>query len=155
MSTNNLLSPLHFTFSLDKAPELQYKTQRVSLPSITLDMAEVPTPFTTIHYSGTIEYGELAVTFLVDEDMDNYLEIVNWMNQLGHPESLTALARPIEHDAIVTIMSSAKRPRMKVKFYDIQPTSITPLELDSTLTDVPYVPATVTFKCLRYDFTLL
>jgi hypothetical protein len=33
-------------------------------------------------------FGDLTLRFLVDEDLENYLEIQNWMRGLGYPESL-------------------------------------------------------------------
>ena len=34
-----------------------------------------------------IEFGDLTIRFLVDEDLTNYMEIQNWIRGLGFPES--------------------------------------------------------------------
>lgn len=152
--TTNLLSPLNFSFQLSRTPELEYTAQRVSLPPVTLEISELPTPFVSIPIPGLIMYGEFSVTFLVDELMANYLELLDWMSALGHPESLDQYVSTIS-DASVTIMNSAKRPVIRAKFTDVVPTSLTPLEFDTSLVDVTYVPATATFKFLNYNFELL
>ena len=36
---------------------------------------------------GLIEYGDLSLRFLVDEDMVNYSTVHNWITGLGFPES--------------------------------------------------------------------
>jgi hypothetical protein len=154
MSSTNLLSPLNFAFQLSRTPELVYSAQRASLPPITLTTSDIVTPFISIPLPGKIEYGEFSVTFLVDELLTNYLEIVNWMNAIGHPETLENYEN-ISSDASVLIMNSAKRPVIKVNFTDVVPTSISQIDLDTTLSDVPYVPATVSFKYLRYNFEIL
>lgn len=154
MTTTNYLSPIRFTFQMSRAPETQFTVQRASLPSINLIMNEITTPFSAIPFGGTIEFGEFSIMFLVAEDMANYLEIVNWLFELGHPESLDQYAESNE-DCSITIMNSSSKPVINAKFYNIIPTSITALELDTTAADVQYVPATVTFKCLRYEFVPL
>ena len=143
---------MHFTFQLSKAPELQYTVQRATLPPITLIVSEVLTPFSPIPFGNTIEFGEFSITFLVAEDMSNYLEIVNWMFAIGHPEAFDQYGGESNEDCTITIMNSSSKPVIDAKFYNIIPTSITSLDLDSTASDVQYVPATVTFKCLRYEF---
>ena len=35
-----------------------------------------------------ITFGDLTLSFLVDEDLSNYLEIQNWMRGIGFPEHL-------------------------------------------------------------------
>ena len=35
-----------------------------------------------------MEFEDLSVRFLVDENLENYMEIQNWMRGLGFPESL-------------------------------------------------------------------
>ena len=35
-----------------------------------------------------MEFEDLNVRFLVDENLENYMEIQNWMRGLGFPESL-------------------------------------------------------------------
>jgi hypothetical protein len=152
MTTTNYLSPIDFTFQLSKAPELQYTVQRASLPGITLTTGEVSTPFVSIPFGSAIEFTEFSITFLVAEDMSNYLEIVNWMFEIGGPEALGPGRGGSDEDCTITIMNSSSRPVIDARFYNIIPTSITALDLDTTAQDVQYVPATVTFKCLRYEF---
>ena len=36
-----------------------------------------------------MDFGDLSLRFLVDEDLTNYMEIQKWMRGLGFPESLT------------------------------------------------------------------
>ena len=35
-----------------------------------------------------MDFGDLSLRFLVDEDLTNYMEIQKWMRGLGFPESL-------------------------------------------------------------------
>ena len=35
-----------------------------------------------------IDFGDLNIRFLVDEDLTNFMEIQNWIRGLGFPESI-------------------------------------------------------------------
>ena len=59
------------------------------MPGLDLGVATQATYLTDIPRAGEkLTFGDLTLTFLVDEDLSNYLEIQNWMRGLGFPESL-------------------------------------------------------------------
>ena len=45
-------------------------------------LRDIPTP------GDKIEFGDLSLRFLVDEDLSNYMEIQNWIRGLGYPEEV-------------------------------------------------------------------
>jgi len=71
--------------------------------------------------------------------------------ELGHPDNGDQYNRTF-HDAALMIMDSAKRPIITIKFTDVIPVSLSPLEMDSTLQGVQYVDATVTFRFQRFFY---
>lgn len=148
----NLLSPINFGFVLEKTPNTNYLVQKVAIPGMTLGIAQTPSPgLVRIINPGNIEYGDLTITFKVGEDLSDYLEIYNWMVQLGHPDSLEQYTRET-FDATVMIMDSAKRPKIYIRFTDVIPISLSPIDLDSTLQGVQYLDATATFRFQRFFF---
>ena len=47
----------------------------------------------TYHLPGdTISFSDLEITFLVDENLENYREIHGWMYGIGFPKSRTQFA---------------------------------------------------------------
>ena len=75
-SNRNFLSPLNFQFSIKKAPNVNFFLQKVNIPALSLPTIDIPTQFVPIPTSFTrVEYGEFNITFKVDEDLQNYLEI--------------------------------------------------------------------------------
>jgi hypothetical protein len=162
----NFLSPLGYKFVLSRAPNIEYFTQRVTLPDVTLPVAMQSTGFQRIPRPGDkLEFGQLSITFKVNENLDNYLEIFNWMAALGRPESFnqyTLSDRPYKatdeqkdttvSDITVTLLSSAMNGNIEFLMRDCFPTSLTNIEGDSTLTEVEYVTATATFAVR--DFTI-
>ena len=51
---------------------------QANIPEMTLGVAEQPTPFKDIPVPGDkIQFGDLQLRFLVDEDLENFMEIQN------------------------------------------------------------------------------
>ena len=87
-ANKNFLSPLNFRFQIKKAPHVNFFIQKVNIPSIALPNPTVSNPFVNIPYPGEhLRYGDLEISFKVDEDLQNYLEIHNWLVSLGKPEN--------------------------------------------------------------------
>ena len=157
-SNKNMLSQIGFRFSVKRLPSVNFFASRVNMPGLTLSAVPVPTPFKALHMAADkLEYGDLTVTFKVDEDMQNYLEIFDWMVGIGFPtkfEERKQLAKPngdgIFSDGTMIITSSAKNPNMEITFRDLIPTSLTDLDFTTQSSDVDYLEATVTFKFLYY-----
>lgn len=159
------LSPLGFRFILNRTPNTNYFVQNVRLPTLSLGQFDIEDPFVKLPMPGTkLSFEPLDISFLVDEDMTNYLEIFNWLEGLGFPESFDQYrnlvrsnqASPSQKNAAVfsdgdlIILSSHQNANIKVKYKDMFPISLSDLTFDSTLTDVEYLRATVTFRYRSY-----
>ena len=79
-------SPTQFKFSLLKLPKVEYFCTSVNLPGITLDTEVQSTRFKPIPVPGaTLTYDTLQMSFIVDENLENYQEIHGWLRGLGFP----------------------------------------------------------------------
>lgn len=168
-SNQNFLSPLGFRFQLSRTPKTNYFVQSVTLPSVSLGQFDIQDPFVKLPLPGTkLEFDTLNLTFAVSEDMENYLEIYNWLMGLGFPENfgqyaalsrqspdLAPKATDVYSDASLVVMSSNHNPNVKVNFQEMFPISLSDLTFDSTLTDVEYLKATVTFRYRMYTIEKL
>ncbi len=80
-------SPTQFKFQISKLPKVEYFCTQVNLPSLTISETSQPTPFVDLPLPGTkLTYGTLTMTFLVDENLENFQEIHGWLRGLGFPE---------------------------------------------------------------------
>lgn len=79
--------PTKFKFSIAKLPKVEYFCTQVNLPGISIsDNYTQPTPFRDIPLPGEkLRYEPLSVTFLVDENLENYQEIHGWLRGFGFP----------------------------------------------------------------------
>ena len=164
LDNRNYMSPIGFTFSIARFPKVSFFSNKAALPPITLGGAEQSNYLKQIMHPGDrLEYGELPIEFLVDEEMLNYSLVHNWMTGLGFPESMKQFEefttdrdgqRDLKlqySDATLGILNSNYNTIAKIKFWDIYPTSLSTLEFSAGETDVNYFVASATFGYLHYQ----
>jgi hypothetical protein len=152
MEQNNL-SVLSYRVKLSGAKNVELRCQSVQIPGMTLGTPDVATPFLVMQEPGTITYGgPLSLSFLVGENLTDYLEIFNWMNGLGQPDGFDQTYERKFTDASVLILNSTYKPIINVRFVNIFPISITPIDFTSTTTDIQYITAQVSFNFDRYYY---
>lgn len=79
-------SPTQFKFSILKLPKVEFFCTAVNLPGITLGSDRQVGPLKDIPVPGDkLTYNDLTMSFLVDENLENYREIHGWLTGLGFP----------------------------------------------------------------------
>lgn len=163
-SNRNFLSPLNFKFTIKKAPHVNFFIQKVSIPEIVLKSPIATNPMVNIPYPGDhITYSDLTFTFKVDEDLQNYLEIHNWIKALGKPIDFEGRREIQRHpswtgdgvysDISVMILSSTKMANYEVVYSDAFPVSLSGLTFNTVDSDVNYIEASATFKYTYYEIS--
>lgn len=149
----NYLSPLEFRVAVKRLPNIEFFVQRTSVPSVSASPVEMPTPFNrTFQTPDKLTYGNLDLAFIVDEKMENYLEIYNWLNDMTSPRNFNEFKRIKESteglmsDISIQLLNSHKRPTLELQFVNCFPVSISDLILDTTQTDVVYPEVTASFQ---------
>lgn len=153
----NFLSPLGFRFLLKRSPTVNFFCTQVNIPSFELGEATMPTPFKGIPLPGDKpRFGDLTVSFKVDEQLKNYLEIFNWMAKIGFPEKYEQYASAsnnpastgygVVSDATVVVLNSSMDPTTEFRFESLFPTYLSDLEFSTTESSVNYISARATFK---------
>jgi hypothetical protein len=150
MQQNNL-SQLNFRLKLNTTPELEMRVQTVNIPGLNLGTIDIPTPFVVIPEPGNISYEQLTVTFMVGEEMKDYMEIFDWMVGLGYPDGLGTYRRKFI-DGSVLILNSNQKLLKNIRFTNMFPVTLSDLTFDSTLTEVQYATATASFRFERFYY---
>jgi len=90
-------SPSQFKFSIAKLPKVEFFCTEINIPGINLGNATQLTTLRDIPLPGTkLEFGDLSLTFLVDEKFDNFEEIYTWLRSLGFPKDHSEYASLVE-----------------------------------------------------------
>ena len=178
-------SPTQFRFLINQLPKVQYFTTEANIPGITLDNVELGSPLKNIPLLGSkLDYEDLTITFIVDENLENYIEMHTWLTAIGFPKdrkqfrdfrSTTSntktstrgeskdigdvkAATPetsMTSDAVLTILTNKNNPVVECRFANVFPTSLSGLSYSQNQTDVEYLTATVNFKYTIYEIITL
>ena len=152
----------------------------VNIPGITLGEATQTTPLKDIPIPGDkLNYASLDLSFLVDENLNNYKELHDWLIGIGFPKDHTqfrdALAAgadrfpgstaptrterqtvataegAIYSDATLTILNSKNIAKTEIRFRDVYPTSLGALNYNVAASDVDYLQAAASFNYSLYE----
>ena len=178
-------SPTQFKFNIHQLPKVEFFTTSAAVPGISLNNYEQPTPFKNIPIIGDrLTYEDLTISFIVDEYLENYITIHNWMTGIGFPKSRSQFTafrntgsntpnssaggntdigvvgsatddNAFYSDATLTILSNKNNPIVEVRYADMFPTSLSALEYNQITSDVEYITANITFKYKLYEMHTL
>ena len=178
-------SPTQFRFLINQLPKVEYFTTEANIPGITLGEVDFKTRFKAIPLMGDVlTYEDLTITFIVDENLENYVEMHTWLTAIGFPENTKQFSdfrsatsnvatntrgeskdigdvkastpeRAMYSDAMLTILTNKNNPVVECRFRDVFPTSLSGLTYSQNQTDVEYLTATVNFKYQIYEIVTL
>ena len=154
----NLLSPVGFRFNIEYLPQTNWFLTSVNLPGISLGEINQPTPLMPAQVPGNdLTWEPLNITFLVDEDLNNWREMYDWLIGIGFPNEYAEYKtqktdKQIYSDATLTILNSNMNSNYIIQFKDLFPTSLSEVSFDSASGDIEGIKATATFRYLTYTY---
>ena len=167
--------------AFNRIPKTNWFCTAANVPGITLGEAQYPTPMSDMFVVGDkLTFETLNITFLVDEELQNYRELWDWIVGIGSPVNhsqwettlskgdgaIRSFATPdadprtkstyeesnLYSDATLIVYNSKNTAKVNVQFKNMFPTSLSALEYSQELTDVEYLKASATFRYLYYEF---
>ena len=178
-------SPTQFKFSINQLPKVEFFTVSANIPDLSLSDVVIPTPFKPIPVLGqNLTYGNLSITFIVDEFLENYRELHEWLTGIGFPKDRkqfsefrsntanrgSASPTPVQDvgkvgksisdsamfsDATLTILSNKNNPIVEVRFSSMYPVSLGALEFSQQASDVEYMTVQADFTYQLYEIIAL
>lgn len=150
MTTNSLLTRIpvntsflqvtKFSFVIPSLPFLRYFVQGCLIPGISTAAVKVENPFSaTWRHGDKLEFGDLIITSLVDEDLRVYEETYRWLEALTFPEKFPQYIRSKDskaspyHDGFLTINTNANIPNIRIRYTDMHPVSVSDIKFTTTL----------------------
>ena len=143
----NYLTGVQFKFELVDYPSVGFFIQTCNLPGLSTQAAQMPFPRQPgIQKNlGVIEFEMLSINFLVDEYLENYSSIWDWMMDKDGANT----------SAILTLLSSHMNPFLEVHFNSVFPIGLSELLFDSTSVEPEYKVATMTMSYKNYTIKRL
>ena len=175
-------SPIQFRFKMTKLPNVEFFVQTANIPGISLGSTTLETPLKDIAGVGDkVTYQSLDVTFLVDENLNNYKEIHDWITGLGFPQDHkqfktllgtsadrfpgttssttatgTSIPQPLDEggiysDATLTVLNNKNIAKTEIRFQNVFPVTLGGLSYDIKANDVDYLTVQASFNYMYYD----
>ena len=165
LSNRNFLSPTGFKLILDKIPGVEFFCQASNIPGLSSTTPVMPTPLKDVYLPGDVlDYEDLSLRFIIDEDLINYTQIQNWLVGLTFPDRITQYNEYFiktgkyadnvlneTSDGTLIVLTSNYNPGPKIKYKGLFPTRLEALRFDVDATDIKYFTAEVSFKYLIYE----
>ena len=167
ITNRNFLLPSAFKFVLSQNRKIDFFCSEINIPRINLGVAIQPTYLKDIPIPGDkLTYDDLSLRFIVDENMENYAALHNWLRGLGYPESVYEYQELLNQDKInpgkqtafsgqsdgeLIIYNSSFNPVSKVVFKGLFPTSLSAISFNSQMNGAEYIVADVSFKYIIYE----
>jgi len=141
LNLNPILSKQNYQFVMEKFRDLPFAITAVNLPDVSLGSLDLGSPYLKFKEFGTsIGYSDLSITFQIDEDMTNYIEMFNWLHAFKQFQILSDADQIIAEnaanydpdeklttlktDASLYVLSNKKNPKVEFQFKDCFPTSL-------------------------------
>ena len=175
--------PTQFRFGVHQLPKVEFFTVSANLPGIAGGVVTQATPFKDIPTMGDkLTYENLSISFIVDEYLENYISLHNWMIGIGFPQKRDQFRtyrdvtsntpagggtpkvdrigkatadRAMYSDAFLQILSNKNNPIVEVNFENVFPISLGALDFSQNATDVEYMVATAEFAYQIYEIKTL
>lgn len=144
----NPLQPTKFMITFPEVSDTVYFCQKVNVPGVSVKEVVQPTPNIDLFKPGTrISYETLDMTFLVNEELTAWTEIYEWLknNTIGGKYKKTGV------QAVLTIYSNLNNPKIRIKYINVFPISLTGLDFDVQLSADKHLDATATFRFDNFE----
>ena len=158
----NLLQPTAFKLIVDRKnfANLEFFCQNVSHPNISVPVAEVPySRIGNLAIPGDkLTFGELEAIIVVDENMNSYTEMYNWLHRMVQkPEtsrlnrSMTDTAPPTTTDITLAMLSSHNNVTRTIRYIECVPTGLGNMMMEATTGDTTQITFPATFRFSYFE----
>ena len=173
MTTINksILQKNNFRLLIDKVPTVEYFVRTANVPVMSFSETTVATGIGLDAYfpGDKVEFEKLSVSFVVDEDLQNFKEIYDWMDAIvpiqdpkkyktlmgttaTATNQLSSQGDTLSKYSMITLVLNTNKniPNRFFKFYDAFPTNLSGLELASGESGEAVI-CTVDFRFSYYE----
>jgi hypothetical protein len=149
-------SPQNHYFILEKFPDFSYSVTDVLLPDIMLGRIDMYSPYLLLKHPGSsLDFSDLTITFIVDEDLSNYLKLVEWCLsfkelhvlpaatqekvELDFKKTFLAKYGTLKSDCELHILTNKRNLKLVCSFHDCFPISLSGLSFSTKMGSDPIV----------------
>lgn len=154
----NPLTSGNFRFGFKRTPNTNYFIQSVNLPGITFGSVEQPSMRKKLPLIGnaSLNYDNFIMSFIVDEELNNYIEIYDWLKANAAPENFEQhIPESIMSDGSLIANNSNHKGVAEFLMEDMFPVNLSGLQFETTNPDKTNITAIAEFRFLGYTINRL
>ena len=156
----NITAQTNFVFTLPKVPNSVYFCTSVTIPGMNCSSISIKTgrglPVKTP--SSEVVHGDLVFTYLINEDMSNYDELMTWFRTMTAFRDFTNLTNTrnwMSEEGQLIILSAKKNPVARFTFRGLFPSNLSGVTFNSADTEANSLIATCTMQFTYYNIESL
>ena len=134
----SFLQTTKYSFIIPDLPYARYFCQTVNLPGASTSEVSIETPFSTTYRHGDkLQFEQLVMTAIIDEDLRVWEESFKWLVSLTYPHQFPEYVKNLKnkvpyYDGILTLNTNANLPNMRIKFFNCHPVSIGGIQFNTS-----------------------
>jgi len=147
----NVLTETRFKLDIPKLPHTVFNVQRATLPALTLGSSTMPAIGISDYpvIGNKVEFDTFNVELIVDENLNNYKEIKDWMFSATDTNQKNYI--DLYSDMSLSILKHDNTYKKKFQFANAFPSFMSELAFDSTSADASALFVNITFKFAYFD----
>ncbi len=161
LTTNlNYLQPTGFKVVIDREnyPNLEFFVQSFAHPDVALQPSELP--YRKVRNiplpGGTLDFGELSMTIILDEDLKGYTEMNDWMRRIVDQPLKGALDRaatvaPAAADITLAILNSQNNKTKTIRYVEAVPTTLGSINFEATGGGGEFLTSSLSFRFANFE----
>jgi hypothetical protein len=151
----NYMQPTSFKLVIDRRnyPNLEFFCQNVTHPGMIMNPVELPVRrLAGLPFPGdTLTFNELSTNILLDENLESYTEMFNWIrrlleNNMFDNNASGKATQPNYADITLSILSSHNNQTKQVRYIDCVPTSLGDINFESTSSGQEFITFAASFR---------
>ena len=165
LTTTNYLQPNSFKMTINRKnfPNLEFFCQSILHPDMNMPAAElqyqrvanIPMP------GDKINFGELTCMIILDEELNSYSEMYNWMKRMVSTPQSTRITKenqyldnvpPTHADINISILSSSNNVTRQIRYIDCIPVGLGNIQFESTAGGDTFITYPASFRFSYFDF---
>tara|TARA_Y100001956_G_scaffold56876_1_gene55900 strand:+ start:515 stop:1036 length:522 start_codon:yes stop_codon:yes gene_type:complete len=153
----NYLSAVSFDTNFARIPKTSFTCTSVSIPSLALGITNYASLFSDLPIEGDkINFEQLSISFIVNEDFSNYIEVFNWITSIGFPDSFDQFSlkdslaqststNTLRSDMNIIVNTNKSNPNYNILFKDAFPTSLGNIDFNAGSASIDPIIVQATF----------
>lgn len=161
IQTYNQLENKSIQLIIERLPAVSFFCTSTSIPGVSTTAARQPSPFVDIKHTGDkLVFQPLIVNFIVDENLQNWQEVFDWMVSFGHPDNFDQykdntvtqnnLYRSKLSGGKLLVPNNKYNTSHEYDFEDLVPIDLSDIIIDVQTQSTDPIIATVTFEYTKY-----